>query len=406
MRPVLTNALARRVFLDRHLLLRDEGGPGRGTDLADLVTRLGFVQVDSVNTLARAHDLILWSRRGRYRPRALELAVARDRTLFEGWTHDASAIPMPFWPHWRHRFARMKDRLPGRWEAWQRHDFLSECDGILARIEAEGGLASADTLPAERDPAAAGGPGWWNWHPSKTALEYLWHTGSLAVCHRRGFQKVYDLTERVIPADLRAASPAPEETIDWACRMALDRLGFATGGELAAFLALATPQEVKGWVAGALARGEVEEIAIEGADGSRRTALARPGLVEAAERLPPPGARVRVLSPFDPMLRDRARAERLFGFRYRIEIFVPEAKRRWGYYVFPVWEGDRAIGRIDMARRGGDLAIRAFWPEEGVRMGRGRLQRLEAELERVAGFAGLAGIDRAPDWLRDGPPPV
>jgi hypothetical protein len=101
-------------------------------------------------------------------------------------------------------------------------------------------------------------------------------------------------------------------------------------------------------------------------------------------------------------LRDRSRAEWLFGFRYRIEIFVPAAQRRFGYYVFPVWEGDRAIGRIDMARQGDVLSVRAFWPEVAVRMGAGRLARLQAELARAARFGGCGAVGFADDWLRDG----
>ena len=134
------------------------------------------------------------------------------------------------------------------------------------------------------------------------------------------------------------------------------------------------------------------------ADGKARHMWARPGLAEAP--VPELPGRVRVLSPFDPALRDRKRAERLFGFHYRIEIFVPEAQRTYGYYVFPVWEGDGAIGRIDMKRSDGTLAVRAFWPEAGVRMGKGRMARLTAELERVAGLAGCGDIAFEDGWMR------
>ena len=396
-RPVLPNALARRVFLGRHGLLAEAGGPGRGDDLAGLVAALGFVQLDSVNTLARAHDLILWGRRSRYRPPALDALLARRR-LFEHWTHDAAAIPMAFYPHWRHRFARDRARLPDRWQRWHRHDFLAETDRVLRQIADSGPCSSSEAGPE----GAAGQGGWWAWHPSKTALEFLWRTGELAVSHRDSFRKVYDLAERVIPEAERAARPSLEDSLDWAMWGALDRLGFATGPELHAFFALARPEEAKDWVAAALASGAVEPIGVEGADGRVRPAIARPGLFEAAAALPAPPSRVRVLSPFDPMLRDRARAERLFGFAYRIEIYVPEPRRRYGYYVFPVWQGDRAIGRIDMRREASRLAVRAFWAEPGVAMGRGRLARLGAELKRVARFVGATDIDLGEGWLRQG----
>jgi len=193
------------------------------------------------------------------------------------------------------------------------------------------------------------------------------------------------------------------EVIDWACRAALDRLGFATSGELAAFWALITPTEAKAWVAQALARGEIVEAEVACADAAPRRVVLRPETLDRIADLPDPPARMRVLSPFDPALRDRKRAERLFGCHYRIEIFVPEARRRYGYYVFPLLEGDRIVGRIDMAadRQAGAIRVRALWPETGVRWGRGRQARLEAELHRLLPLAGGTKVTFAPGWLRD-----
>lgn len=393
---VLTNTAARRHFMARHGLAGAGAGPGRGADLAGVIHDLGFVQLDSVNTFARAHDAILWARRRSYRPRALELALARDRAVFEHWTHDAAAIPMAFFPHWRLRFQRDAARLAARWAKDRRAGFMEKSEAVLRHIADNGPCGSGDVGADE----TRGSGGWWDWHPSKTALEYLWRSGELSVCHRSGFRKVYDLTERVIPAEVLNARPHPQDTVDWLCGAALDRLGFATSGEIAAFWDTVTPQEAKTWTAEALARRDVIEIDVETADGQQRRCLARPDLLDCPPPEPPGG--VRILSPFDPMLRDRARAERLFGFRYRIEIFVPAPKRVYGYYVFPVLEGDRLIGRVDMKRDGGCLAVRAFWPEPGLRIGDGRRKRLEAELTRAARFGGCDTIRRAPDWLRAG----
>ena len=215
---------------------------------------------------------------------------------------------------------------------------------------------------------------------------------------RDGFRKVYDLTERVIPPEQLNAFRTEDDTVDWACGAALDKLGFATTGELAAFWAIVTPAEAKAWGVAAIADGRAVWVDIEGVDGSLRRSLARPDMMD---RVPAaPQNRVRIMSPFDPALRDRKRAERLFGFHYRIEIFVPAAKRQYGYYVFPVMEGDRLIGRIDMKRDGDVLAVRAFWPEKGVQMGAGRIARLDAELSRAARFGGCAEISRANDWCK------
>ena len=397
--PVLPNSAARRLFLHRHGLAEPPAGPTKGADLTALIERLGFVQVDSINTVARAHDMILFARRPTYRPPHLRPLLERDRHLFEHWTHDAAIIPAAFFPHWRLRFARDRERLAERWKAWRRDGFEEKFDEVLARIADHGPVSSAEVGAGE----ARGSGGWWDWHPSKTALEYLWRTGALAVTRREGFRKFYDLTERVLPAHRLAPAPAPDETIGWACAAALDRLGFATSGEIAAFFATVAPDEAKAWCAAAQARGELVEVVVEGADGAPRRCFARPDVATAAAEAPAPPGRLRVLSPFDPALRDRARAERLFGFRYRIEVFVPEAKRRYGYYVFPVLEGDRLVGRIDMkAWRDDDvLRVRAFWPEPGVALGRGRQRRLEAELDRIARFAGVARVAFEDGWRRE-----
>lgn len=395
---VLANGPARRLFLDRHALIEPPTGPAKGADLLALIRRLGFVQVDSVTTVERAHHMILWSRRQSYRPENLSRLLERDRALFEHWTHDASIIPSEFFRWWRLRFARDAARIKDRWAGWQGTAFHDRIEDVLAHVRAEGPCGTGDVGEDE----ARGKGGWWEWHPSKTALEYLWRSGELSVCHRRNFAKVFDLTERVHPAEHGEPAPSAAETVDWACNAALDRLGFATSGEIAAFWATATPEEARAWCAGALGRGEIAEIAVEGADGRLRRCFARPDVLAAAEAVPAPQGRVRILSPFDPALRDRNRAERLFGFFYRIEIFVPEPKRRYGYYVFPVMEGDRMIGRIDAKalRAEGRLAVRAFWPEPGVAMGSGRMARLEAELSRLARFAGCADVAFAADWLR------
>lgn len=397
--PLLANRDARRLFLHVHALAEAPEGPARGDDLLALIRRLGFVQVDSINTVERAHHMILWSRRPSYRPANLRPLLERDRTLFEHWTHDASVIPSEFLPHWRLRFSRDAARIRESWAGWQGTAFHDRIDDVLAHVRDRGPVTGGDVGEGE----ARGKGGWWEWHPSKTALEYLWRAGALAVCRRDGFEKVYDLAERVYPGALSCEPPTEEETIDWACNAALDRLGFATSGEIAAFWAKVTPDEAKDWCARALAAGEIVEIAVEGADGAPRRSFARPGVMASAAASPEPASRVRILSPFDPALRDRKRAERLFGFRYRIEVFVPEPRRTFGYYVFPVMEGDRLIGRLDArARRDeGALAVRAFWPEPGVAMGAGRTGRLMAALDRLSRFAGCEAVRLDPGWLRE-----
>ncbi|MEM9756891.1 MAG: crosslink repair DNA glycosylase YcaQ family protein, partial [Pseudomonadota bacterium] len=198
-RPQIPNATARALFLDRHGLATPRAPLGRGAALTALIERLGFVQVDSVNTLARAHDLILFARAGDYRPQSLRWLNDRARGTFEGWTHDASVIPMTAFPHWRLKFARDAQRLDKRWPRFHGAEFRDETDRLIRHITETGPCSSREMAAAHEGKRG----GWWDWHPSKTALEYLWRTGRLAVTRREGFAKRYDLLERVVPDDLR-----------------------------------------------------------------------------------------------------------------------------------------------------------------------------------------------------------
>lgn len=398
--PRLHNTAARRIFLDRHALLETPQGAASGNDLLGLIKQLGFVQLDSINTVARAHDLILFARKPRYRTQDLKHLYEREQGLFEHWTHDAAVIPMEYYPNWQMRRTRDAAKLKKQWRSWRREGFENQLQEVIDHIRDHGACGSSDVGKNE----TRGSGGWWDWHPSKTALEYLWRTGSLHVVGRDGFQKKYDLTEKVLKTTLRAANTAPTEaeTVEWCCAGALDRLGFATSGEIAAFWAHVTSAEAKAWCAQALKRGEIEEIEITGDDGTLKPFFARLNLSQdpAVDRAAP--QRLRVLSPFDPALRDRKRAKFLFGFDYRIEVFVPEAKRIFGYYVFPLLQGDGLVGRIDMkAFRAEDtLRIKALWPETGVQWGKGRQAALEAELDRIKRLAGVSHIGFENDWLK------
>lgn len=394
--PFIDNRRARHLFLDRHLLLRPGSGPGEGKYLDNVLHDLGFVQIDSVNTLARAHDLILWSRRGLYRPDALDHLVAHHRTAFEHWTHDAAVIPMPFYPMWRLKFSRDEALMRARWPKGRREGWQAEIETVLRHVADHGPACTLDVGGEGKK----GSSGWWDWHPSKTALEFLWRSGKLAICHRRGFRKFYDLSERVIPAEYLNRRREDAEIVDWAMSAALRRLGFGTSGELAAFFEIVTREEAKAWCAEALAAGRIVEAGIEMADGSIRRSFTAEDALDHIPSLPEPTARVRLLSPFDPALRDRARAQRLFGFHYRIEIFVPAARRQYGYYVFPVLQGDRMIGRLDAGRAGKTLMVRAFWPETGIRMGKAHISGLMSELERVTKLVGVAGIEFRNGWMQ------
>ncbi|MFT2211200.1 winged helix-turn-helix domain-containing protein [Rhizobium giardinii] len=389
----VSNRDARRIFMDKQGL---GAAPHRalGKDgLLDLIHHIGFVQVDSISTVERAHHQILFSRNQTYRPEHLAALIEKDRALFEHWTHDASIIPSAFFPYWKHRFVRREAKMRENWRKWQGEGFDQAFEETYERIRANGPVMAREVKAEDHKSG-----GWWNWHPSKTALEFLWHTGKLSIAARNNFQKIYDLTERVIPKEHYEAEVDHDTFVDWACRQALKRLGFATSGEIAAFFDLVTPQEARQWVESH--RDELEEAAIETVDGKQRASFAFADGLEALRAPPEPPARLRVLSPFDPLIRDRNRTERLFGFYYRIEVFVPEPKREYGYYVFPLLESDRLVGRIDMKadRKAGTLDVKRVWWERGVRTSSGRMERLEAELARLAKFTGVERVVYLDGW--------
>jgi uncharacterized protein YcaQ len=389
---VIDNRTARRLFLQRQGLAFPPHRKLTDPDLLALIEHLGFVQVDSIQTVERAHHMILFARNQTYRHKQLSRLIEKDAALFEHWTHDASIIPSRFYPYWKRRFAQEDERLRERWRKWRGGDFESELDNILQHVRDNGRVLARELGNDDAETPKTNG-GWWDWHPSKTALEYLWRCGHLSVAAREGFQKVYDLTERTIPASHLAPELGDAKTIDWACRAALERLGVATSGEIAAFWDLVSPEEAKAWC---LARknGELEEVLVENSEGGKPRAAFAFADSDPSADLPEPPARLRVLSPFDPLIRDRKRTERLFGFHYRIEVFVPAPKRKYGYYVFPLLEGDKLIGRIDMKheRDSGALKVKGLWLEPKMKLSAAREDRLAAELERQRRFTGAERV--------------
>ncbi len=389
--PHLSAAAARRLFLGAQGLLEDPGRRATITTLQTLIERLGFVQVDTINVVARAHDLTLFSRLDGYRPEQLRRLVEEKLSLFEHWTHDASLIPTAWFPHWKPRFDRDRARLQAH--AWWQHHFRGTegaqvVAAVKARIAAEGPLKSSDfEYPEKRGP-------WWGWKPQKAALDFLWRSGELMIPRREGFQKVYDLTERVLPDSHALPCPAPEVHRDWACTLAAERLQVFTAKELADYWCAVEVAEARAWCAAAARSGRIVAVQIEATSGALEPAFALADWEARLARLPAPPEGLRLLCPFDPVLRDRSRALRRFGFDYRFEAFVPEAKRQYGYFVLPILEGDRLVGRLDpkLHRDQGLLEIKGIWWEAGIKPTQARRRNLEAALERLAAFTGADRI--------------
>lgn len=376
MTRLLSRETSRRLFLEAQLPLL------RAKDLKSLralILRLGFVQVDSINVLERAHHLTLRSRMPASGPDMLRKLLDR-RELFEHWTHDASYIPVEFYRYWRYRCTLYPARIQR--QAWWRERLGGDDpDGLLAavrrQVEQSGPVTTRDF-----EGEGEAGP-WWGWKREKTALEYLWRAGDLAISSRQGFTKVYDLAERVFPNALPPATA--EEYQEWAFSAALERLGVATPRELAEFWGALAPVDAAAWAERACREGRAVKVELEGAG---------PGVVAldweerlAGLRLP---SAPRVLNPFDPVVRDRKRLQRLFGFDYRFEAYVPAPKRIYGYFVLPILERERFVARCDakLHRDRGELEIKGLWWEAGVRLTPTRREAVRLALDGLAQWLG------------------
>lgn len=388
---------ARAVFLDGMALgaaPATKRAPGPAA-LKGVIEHLGFVQVDTITVVDRAHDLILWSRLPGYRREWLSRLLERDRALFEHWTHDASIIPIGYFAFWKPRFSA---HAPGPWFRARLGERAEEMMAhVMKRITAEGSLMSRD-FEHERPMGQSGA--WWGWKPQKAVLEHLWRRGELMIAGRRHFQKVYDLTERVIPiAQREALHPTREELADWACRSALARLGFATASDLAKFWQSISIAEARAWCSAAMSRDEVVTVMVkdEGKDGEVRPMFAFHDWQRRVRRATLDQGRMRLLCPFDPLIRDRARTRRLFNVDFRFEGFTPGSKRKFGYYVMAILEGDRIVGRFDpkvhRSEKGKSvLEVKGLWWERGVRADQARRGKFRDSLEQLAIFVGAREI--------------
>ena len=378
----INNRDLRRLWLAANRLVDPPSGPLNAAGIMQIIRDLGFLQIDTVRNVVRAQDHILWSRNRNYRERML-WPLLQQRLLFEHFTHDASLIPVETYPLWQRQFRRLGERAANA--SWYKSGMdQGEIAALRDRIAAEGPLSTHafDSAAESRE--------MWARKPHKKALEQMWYAGVLATSMRRNFVKYYDLGEKVFP-------PLPPDTLDEAaagaalCELAIQRLWVASPGEIRKFWEALPPAEVTAWARGS----DLVPVRIESADGKWQEALALPDIEARLAAIPPLTSQLRIINPFDPAIRDRARLKRIFGFDYTNEMFVPAAKRRWGYYVYPLLEGDSFVGRIEAKgdRQGGMLRVTGFWAEDGVRWGKGRADRLRLELER---FARLAGLTPAP----------
>ncbi len=345
------------------------------------IRRLGLLQIDYVNVLVPAHYQVLFSRLGPYRMSALDDLVYRRREFTEQWAHEASILPVESWPLLRYRMEAHRVRPNGFESFMKQHpDYVER---VLEEVRARGPLAAND-LP---DPAGASRriEGAWFGTVPRAMLEAHFGRGDLAVAERRpNFTRVFDLAERVIPPEPHRRKVGREEAQRELLRLAAQAHGVGTAGDLADYYRMPV-REVRPRINELVEAGELREVRVEG--------WQQPAYLHPKARLPRPIAPSSLLSPFDPVIWYRARAKRLFDFDYRFEIFVPQAKRKWGAYVLPFLRGDRLVARVDLKadRTERRLLVPAAYIEPGSEPGT-VADALATELQTMAAWLGLEAV--------------
>jgi uncharacterized protein YcaQ len=348
---------ARKLALNRQTLDGQWKPPAGKEGIAQTIERLGYVQIDTISVVQRAHHHTVWARRPDYEPNMLHELQARDRRVFEWWAPAMSYVPMD---DYRYYLPRMRGhRSRERTRTWM-EEHRELIDRVRERIRSEGPLGSADF----RAPEGYKRGTWWSWKPAKRALETLYNCGELMVTERRNFQRIYDLRERVLPSDVDVSEPDAAELERFAARRALGSLGFAAQDEVR--WATRAKQRVPAEALSELSEaGEIVAVDIEGMDG--RSFYARTDALEAAfaDRAAVPS--LHILSPFDNLVIRRGWLKAFFDFDYKLEAYTPAAQRRYGYFSLPILWGDRFVARMDAKadRKPGTFIVRKLTFELG-----------------------------------------
>jgi hypothetical protein len=383
----LSLARARRIALAAQGFDRPRPArPPSVNRIAALVERLGVLQLDSVNVFSRSHYLPVFSRLGPYDRSRLDRIAghglgAIDRRLVEYWAHEASLIPVDLQPLFRWRMTDV-DRQAWGSIARVAHEQPELVAETLRLVAAQGPLRARDT-GAVRPPPRAGHM--WNWHEGKVALEHLFFTGQVGATRRVNFERLYDTIDRVLPAEILVRpTPSVPDAQRELVRIAARALGVATEPDLGDYFRLPRADS-KARVAELVAAGELTPVEVEG--------WSAPAFLWPAARQPRRLHARALLSPFDSLIWFRPRTERLFGFRYRIEIYTPAAKRVHGYYVLPFLLDDALVARVDLKsdRQAGALVVLGAFGEPGIDRARVGAE-LAAELRLIAPWLGLSEV--------------
>lgn len=370
----------RLLWLNSNGLLNTNSTP---LDVLQIIKDLGFVQLDTIQNVTRAHHHILWSRNNKYKEHMLDDLLLEKGKIFEHFTHDASILPVEFYPMWKAQFKRSQEKLN---MSKYYKDILSEKDrkDIIKRIQNEGALHSQDfKSPNHKEKKM------WARTPHKTTLDYMWYSGILTTAYRKNFRKYYDLTENIIPHNILNTQIPQEEQHSWLCTQALNKMGIATAKEIKNFWGVLTTQEVNEWIKDN--NKSLVEIQWQNNEEKQVKSFAPLNIETRLENFKSSNAKIQIINPFDPAIRDRSRLKAIFDFDYKIEIFVSKEKRKWGYYVYPLLQGDTFIGRIELQtdKKTKQLKVLNFWREDGIDWNEKQEEKLKTELSSFAQLAGL-----------------
>lgn len=385
MKQTLSAAEARRISLAAQGFAKPRPD-AVGTRQLNLATsRMGITQIDSVNVFARSHYMPYFSRLGPYDTSALDrLMFGRRGPYVEFWAHCAAFIPIEDWSLWRFRMEDHREQFtrPGAWMASNESTLQWVRDELAARGPLRPAEIEQDAHQGKRGP-------WWDWNVVKRALEHMWFTGEVAVAGRRGFERRYGLAEHVVPAEVLQREVPRDDAIRELIRRAARSYGVATAADLADYYRMRDRKAVLAAVGDLVDAGELQPVRVQGWERGGRPI---PAWVHSDAALPRRIDAAAILTPFDPVVWFRARAERLFGFDYRIEIYTPAPKRVFGYYSLPVLAGDDVVGRVDLKadRSASTLLVQSAWWEPGAPVG--AAERLAGELRAAAAWQGLEGV--------------
>jgi uncharacterized protein len=348
------------------------------------VQHLGYVQIDTISVIERAHHHIFWTRNAKYESDHLDQLLARDRAVFEHWAHAVAYLPIEDYRYYLPKMEAYK-KPTGEWQKERLKTAKPLFKGILKRIREEGPLGSKDFEHVKRK-----SPGWWEWKPAKRALEILYLQGDLMVSERKNFHRLYDLTERVLPQSVDTKVPSPRECAVHQIKRALQSMGLAREVEIANYLKVCDRAELKKALRELLESGEIIELAVRGIPSENFYTF--PGQLETLGKIRTP-KKVRLLSPFDNMVIQRDRMKLLFDFDYTIECYVPQPKRKFGYFVCPVLWGNELVARIDMKadRKKRTLLVQSLHYEDSLK---NRISFDDALDKALLEFAGFNSCDQ------------